>query len=313
MRKLVEYGAYRALAFLVPLLPRAVLVWLGHRLGALYYMFSARDRRVGMENLRRVFPERRDHRRILRQALKLQAVALLDALWAARLKPESANRYVLVDERRAAEARARIAERGRGAVVATAHFGSWEMLNLGSRGLGLPPATFIARPVRNPLIDRHLRHQRERGGNHLVYRGGALGGCMAALRKGEVACSVIDVAVLAHEGAVFADFLGTPATTSAALPLLAVRRRAPFFFLYCLPLDGGRRYWLDGEEIHVEANPEDLDKEVLRVTAEMNRTLERAVRAHPEAWMWGYKRWKWRPSELPGAYPSYSSWITKHL
>lgn len=312
MRKLVEYGAYRALAFLVPLLPRPLLVWLGHRLGALYYLVSARDRRVGMENLRRVFPERDDHRRILRRALKHQAVALLDALWAVKLTPETARRYVLVDEKKAAESKANIDAHGRGAVVATAHFGSWEMLNLGSRGLGFPAATFIARSVRNPLIDRHLRKQRERSGNRLVYRGAALGGCMAALRRGEIACSVIDVAVLAHEGAVFVDFLGTPATTSAALPLLAVRRQSPLYFLYCLPIDGGRRYWLDGDEIPIRAGA-DQEEEVLRVTAEMNRALERAVLAHPEAWMWGYKRWKWRPSEMPGAYPSYSSWITRHF
>jgi KDO2-lipid IV(A) lauroyltransferase len=312
MRRLLEYGAYRLLAFLVPLLPRAAVVWLGHRLGALYALLSPRDRRAGMENLRRVFPERADHRRVLRRSLKLQAVALLDALWAAKLSPEEATRHLSADPEKVRSVRERIRDNGRGAVVATAHFGSWEMLNLSSRAFGFPPATFIARPVRNPWIDRHLRRQRERGGNHLVYREKALGGCIAALRRGEVACSVIDIAVLPDEGGLFVDFLGTPACTSAALPLLAVRRGAPLFFLVCRPIDGGRRYELDGDEIPVEREA-DPDAEVLRLTRELNRALEREIRAHPEAWMWGYKRWKWRPSEMPGAYPSYSSWLTKHL
>lgn len=310
MRRLLEYGLYRILAFLVPFLPRPALVWVGHRLGAAYYALSARDRRVGMENLRRVFPDRTDHRRILRRSLKLQAVALLDALWAAGMKPELAARHVRADERQVREAHERI--RARGGVVATAHFGSWEMLNLSSRAFGLPAATFIARPVRNDLIDAHLRRQREKGGNRLVYRAQALGACMAALRRGEAVCSVIDIAVLPDEGGVFVDFLGTPASTSAALPMLAVRRAAPLYFLTCRPLDGGRRYLLEGEEIPIRRDA-DPDEEVLRVTRELSAALERAVRAHPEAWMWGYKRWKWRPSELPGAYPSYSSWLTKKL
>lgn len=312
MRRLLEYALYRTLACLVPLLPRPALVWLGHRLGALYYAWSARDRRVGIENLRRVFPERTDHRRILRESLKLQAVALLDALWASGMRPERAARHVGADEEQIRTVRAQVASGGRGVVVATAHFGSWEMLNLSSRAFGLPPATFIARPVRNPLIDRHLRRQREKGGNRLVYREQALGGCMAALRRGEAACSVIDIAVLPDEGGIFVDFLGTPACTSAALPLLAARRGAPLFFLVCRPIDGGRRYHLDGVEIPVRAGAEP-DAEVPRLTQELSRALERAVRAHPEAWMWGYKRWKWRPSEMPGAYPSYSSWLTKEL
>jgi Kdo2-lipid IVA lauroyltransferase/acyltransferase len=186
------------------------------------------------------------------------------------------------------------------------------MLNLCSRALGFPRATFIARPVRNPLIDRHLRQERERGGNRLVYRAEALGGCMAALRRGEVACSVIDISVLPDEGGIFVDFLGTPACTSAVLPLLSVRRSRLLYFLVCRPVDGGRRYRFEGEEIPL-SDGADADAEVPRLTRELNAALERAVLAHPEAWMWGYKRWKWRPSEMPGAYPSYSSWLTKHL
>ncbi len=312
MRRLLEYALYRVLALLVPLLPRWALVWFGHRLGALYYAWSARDRRVGLENLRRVFPERKDHRLILRRSLKLQAVALLDALWAARMRPEHALRYVGADPGRMQAVLERIAAKRRGTVVATAHFGSWEMLNLSSRAFGLPRATFIARPVRNPLIDRHLRRQREQGGNTLVYREQALGGCLAALRRGDAVCSVIDIAVLPDEGGIFVDFMGTPACTSAALPLFAVRRDAPLFFLICCPLDGGRRYVLDGGEIPVRRDA-DPDAEVKRLTQELSRSLEEAIRAHPEAWMWGYKRWKWRPSEMPGAYPSYSSWLTKQL
>ncbi len=312
MRRVLEYALYRLLAFLVPLLPRSAMVWFGHRLGALYYAWSARDRRVGMENLRRVFPDRTDHRRILRRSLKLQAVALLDALWAANMRPERAARYVDADGEQIRAVREQIAATRRGVVVATAHFGSWEMLNLSSRAFGFPPATFIARPVRNALIDRHLRRQREKGGNRLVYREQALGGCVAALRRGEVACSVIDIAVLPDEGGIFVDFLGTPASTSAALPLLAVRREALLFFLVCRPVHGGRRYRLEGEEIPVRRD-NDPDAEVRRLTQELSRALERAIRAHPEAWMWGYKRWKWRPSEMPGAYPSYSSWLTKQL
>lgn len=312
MRRILEYALYRALAFLVPLLPRPALVWLGHRLGALYYAWSARDRRVGLENLRRVLPGRKDHRRILRQSLKLQAVALLDALWASGVRRERAARCVTADDEQIRAVREQIAASRNGVVVATAHFGSWEMLNLSSRAFGFPPATFIARPIRNALIDGHLRRQREKGGNRLVYRAQAIGGCMAALRRGEAACSVIDIAVLPEEGGIFVDFLGTPACTSAALPLLAARRGALLFFLVCRPVDGGRRYRLDGVEIPVRADA-CPDAEVARLTQELSRALEQAVRAHPEAWMWGYKRWKWRPSEMPGAYPSYSSWLTKQL
>jgi lauroyl/myristoyl acyltransferase len=181
------------------------------------------------------------------------------------------------------------------------------MLNLAGRGLGFPKATFVARPVRNARVDRHLRRSRERTGNRLAYRAEALPACIAALRRGEIACSVIDMSIRPAEGGVFAPFLGTAALTSAALPLLAVRRGCPLVLALCRPLEGGLRYALDLEEIAADRGA-DREAETLRLVREMNRALERRVRAAPEAWIWGYKRWKVRPSELPGDYPTYALW-----
>jgi lauroyl/myristoyl acyltransferase len=49
------------------------------------------------------------------------------------------------------------------------------------------------------------------------------------------------------------------------------------------------------------------------VSTELNQRLERKLREHPEAWIWNYKRWKWRPCESPGGiYPSYALWVHPH-
>ncbi len=307
MRQLLEYVGYRLLALIVPLLPRRAAVWLGRRLGALYFVLDPRGRNVAFQNIRRVFPERKDHAAILLESQRLQAVALLDALWSRRLSPARARRHVTIAPADEALVRELVA-RGRGLLIATAHFGSWEMFNLAVGAMGFPRATFIARPVRNPRIDRHLRRMRERTGNELVYREDAILKCAGALRRGEIVCSVIDMAVAPAEGAIFADFFGAPAMTSAALPALAVRRRAPLLFAVCRPLDKGRSYSIEGRAIPVREG-EDRDAETVRLTRAINEALEEAVRAHPEAWIWSYKRWKYRPSEDPGAYPDYALWV----
>ena len=232
MRRLLEYAGYRALAFLAPLMPRRMAVWLGRRLGGLYFLVSARARRVGMENLRRIFPDRNDHRALLRESAREHGVALIDALWSARLDTDTVSEYFEFPQGHFDLFQECLA-RGRGVIIATAHFGSWEMLNLAAGMLGLPRATFIARPVRNARIDRHLRKMRERTGNRLVYRDAALPACVGALRRQEIVCSVIDMAIMPAEGGIFVDFCGTPALTSGALPLLAVRRKAPLIFAVC--------------------------------------------------------------------------------
>ena len=99
-----------------------------------------------------------------------------------------------------------------------------------------------------------------------------------------------------------------PALTSSALPLLAHRRKAPMGFITCRPVDKGRRYLVEVEKIEVDYDAEQKD-EVPRLTQAMSRALENAIRRHPEPWIWGYKRWKSRPSELPEGYPDYSLWV----
>jgi KDO2-lipid IV(A) lauroyltransferase len=303
VRDRIEYAVYLLLAWLVPLMPRRAMVWFGRRLGGLYYIFDRRGRSVGLENLARVFPERDDRERILRESLRLQGVALLDILWARRLTKGNVHEYL---DLRHSEFADRIMA-GDGAVCATAHYGSWEMLLSGGGLQGLPRTTFIAREIRNPLIDRRMTRLREQTGNKLVYREGAIIGCMSALKKGETVCAVIDMTIRPEQGAVYADFFGTPALTTTAMAMLAVRRKKPLYFVATRPVDKGYRYEFVWEEIEVDPGA-GRDEETLRLTAELNRALERLIRRYPEPWIWTYKRWKARPTEIPGDYPSYALW-----
>ncbi len=177
--------------------------------------------------------------------------------------------------------------------------------------LGSPKSTLIARKLPNARIDRHMTKLRERTGNKMVYRQNALMACLRAVKRGEIAGSVIDMNVLPDRGGVFADFLGTPALTSPALAALAVRTGVPLYFMVCEPIGHGHRYRLRTEQIEVERTG-DRDADVARATLELNRALERAIRRNPEPWIWNYKRWKWRPSEMNGAFPKYSTWIHDH-
>ena len=87
---------------------------------------------MGLENLGRALPERKDHRWILLESLRLQGAALLDALWSSRLTDERAQDLLDADPESEQLIRDLLG-RGHGLVMATAHFGSWEMLNLGAR------------------------------------------------------------------------------------------------------------------------------------------------------------------------------------
>ena len=306
LRHVLEYLAYRAIGWLIPLLPRGAAVWFGRRLGGLYLIVSKRSRDVARENLARALPDHPEPRRLLRESFRLQGVVAVDMLWSRRLDEKSVARYVEW-EPAAWQTITEGLEEGRGLVTATGHYGSWEMLNLAGGAL-LPRSTVIARAFDNPWIDARIKRERERTGNRLVYRENALVKCLSALRKKEIVCSVIDMMVVPWQGAIYVDFFGMPALTSSALPLLAHRRKAPMGFITCRPIEKGRRYRVEIEKVDVDYDA-DQEVEVPRLTQAMSHALERVIRRHPEPWIWGYKRWKSRPSEIPSGYPDYSLWI----
>jgi len=182
VRKRIEYVLYRVLAAVVPLVPRSILVFAGRRFGFMYYLFDRRVREAGKENLARFRPDLNANA-VLREGARLQAVALLDALWAKRLNPQRARKYFHVKPEDEALLH-KLRDEGRGLVLATAHFGSWEMLNVAAGAMGLPRATVIARTLNNTYVDRHLVKQREATGNRIVHRDQAAMACIAALRAG---------------------------------------------------------------------------------------------------------------------------------
>jgi KDO2-lipid IV(A) lauroyltransferase len=306
VRSRIEYLFYGMIAAVVPLLPRWLLVPFGRSLGSLFYWLDRRGRETGMENLRRFLPGA-DPKRVLREGARLQAVALLDALWSRRLTPGRARAClevtaevtVTVDE---------LAARDKGMVLATAHFGSWEMLNVASGAMGLPKSTVIARRLDNRHIDASVRKARERTGNKITYRERATIDCLGALKRRELVCSVIDMGVRPHEGGQWVDFMGLPAMTSVVLPFLAHRLRAPLAFIAAVPVNKGMRYRLEITEVPIDYDA-DRKTEVPRAARELNRLLEDYVRSMPEAWIWNYKRWKLRPTEHCGSYPTYSHWV----
>ncbi len=100
------------------------------------------------------------------------------------------------------------------------------------------------------------------------------------------------------EGGQFAPFFGHPANTMVLLSKLAIRSGAPVFLLYAERLSRGRGY-----QLHFERLPDAVGHEPLADSlAALNRTLEQAIRHHPEQYLWSYKRFKRQPPGHPPVY-----------
>lgn len=189
----------------------------------------------------------------------------------------------------------RAQSRGRGVLVATAHFGNWE-LSAFTHALMTAPMNVVVRPLDNPRVDRFVEHRRAISGNHIISKRDAAREILRALKRNEAVGILIDQNTAAEEG-VFIDFFGVQACANAGFAKLAHHSGAAVVPGYALWSHDEKRYVLHfDEEIPMTGN-------VAADTQRIHTHLESVIRRHPEQYLWIHRRWKTRPPGQPPLYP----------
>ena len=183
---------------------------------------------------------------------------------------------------------------GKGVLVATGHFGNWE-LSAFAHAYMTVPMHIVVRPIDNARIDALVEQRRELSGNRAIAKKDAARGILRALASGDAVGVLIDQNTTPDQG-VFIDFFGVKACAGSALVKLAHHSSAAVVPGYALWSDKEQRYVL-----HFEPAVE-MTGDVLEDTQRVHARLEAAIRKHPEQWLWIHRRWKTRP---PGERPIY--------
>src|SRR5262249_5493212 len=145
------------------ILPKGAGAAVGRRTAPLLLGLSRRRRRLLLENLARAFPDasRDEIRRIARTSIENLGAAFFEFLEVSRWTEQDVRaRLTYEGVENLAAARAR----GRGVILLSAHFGSWEVGALAAGLLG-EPISSVVRPLDNPKLEAELTRRRMRFGN----------------------------------------------------------------------------------------------------------------------------------------------------
>ena len=129
--------------------------------------------------------------------------------------------------------------RGRGVVLATVHYGDWELACLNSGLAGLP-IMMVTEPLANPRLTAMFDRLRGCTGNKVVPPKYAVLKLFRGLRRGERVAVMCDVNGRRGRGGVWADFFGRPVFNGVAAAELALRTNAAVVFVASMPQPGGR-------------------------------------------------------------------------
>jgi KDO2-lipid IV(A) lauroyltransferase len=271
------YLGYRTARWLSLRLPSRSAFGLAERLADLQWRRSAVDRAAVRSNLALALGALpADDAPVVREVFRHFARYLVEFF---RLHAVS-DPAVRVD---GAEHLRRAAERGRGAIILTAHLGNWEAGAVLIRRMGFP-VSVVALPHREPRLNRLFDDQRRRNGLDVIPLGAdAIRHCLERLRRGDL-LGILGDRIFTKGGGVPVRLGGREVLLPRGPAILSARSGAPLIPSFLLR-EGRWAFRLCVEPPLSVSGPGDLSTRIRRLTQAYADVLERYLTRYPEQWL----------------------------
>jgi KDO2-lipid IV(A) lauroyltransferase len=291
MNEWLEYLPFRLLAWLAGGLTFRGAGRVGRFLGNVAFRCTSFRQQVTRENLTKAFPllPAEEITRIAAGAYRNYATTLLEMLWAGTASEEELRAVLrLANPSVPRDALAR----GKGLILLSGHFGSWELIvNALALHLGSPVHVIVQRQ-RNTRINGLIDRRRRRFGSTTVEMGNAVREAVKALRNGKIVALLGDQS--GSKEAAFVDFFGRPAATHRGAAAFSLKTGAPIVMFFFIRQANGT-YETAFEEVNREGLDAGGEKEIEELTRRHTAILEKYIRRYPDHWLWMHKRWKHNP------------------
>jgi KDO2-lipid IV(A) lauroyltransferase len=278
----------------VVLLPFALQLRLGKRLGALAWHFARSRRRIAARNVELCFPElsaaERDE--LVQKHFEALGASVVETAMGWFGSRETIRRVVRIE---GASHLHEALERGKGLILYSAHFTSIEFCFPALRPL-CPRLTGMYKAQRNPVMTRIMNRGRARNVDELISKDNVRA-MLRNLKRNAVVWYAADQSY-GGKGSELIPFFSQPAMTNTAVWRMARSTGAavlPYFFRR-LPDDSGYVATIGAP---LEGFPsDDAAGDVHRLIGR----LESYIRLCPEQYWWVHKRFKGRPEPYPDVY-----------
>ncbi len=286
IKHLLEYAALRLVAAGISLLPLHSARAAGRSIGLFINFLLGGRANIGRKNLLASFPDMSVD----------QADALIKKCWenlgegaADFIKMPAMTRENIFKNAdvQGLEHLQKSYDTKKGALIVTAHYGSWELGGKVWPMSGFKTAV-VARRVKNPWVNAWATAIRSCAGVRVILARDAVRESIRWLKGGNLLAILIDHRVA--EGGLQVPFFGRPALTTGLPAFLALRYQIPVHMV---------RAWREGETVRVRVEPamdfaglSASEADIAEATSRMTQVVECWVRERPEAWLWIHNRWK---------------------
>jgi KDO2-lipid IV(A) lauroyltransferase len=258
----------------------------------LYYLCPIRKRTI-INNMRQVFGDRPSATDIRKLAQSFYSHFLrsirenLSLIWVSK------SRHVKNVDIIGVEHMLKAAEKQKGILVMTGHFGNWEYAGLAAirQFEEFRDRFHIIRKTLNVGLERMIVQRHLKSGLRIIRREDALSQALDALANNDAIIYVMDQHASTGPKSVRVELFGAPAGTNRSLGLMAAHTGAPVIPATSYRTPEGRHVMRFHAPVELVSH-DDPTTELRLNTRKFNQIIERFVLEHPEQWFWMHKRWK---------------------
>lgn len=279
------YYLMKVLSAIACALPRSVCEVLGRALGAFAWIFVPKKRKVlAKQQIIDCFGvDEREAERLARASSVRFGPMLMEVLRFPVIKKHAAD-YVRIEGLE--KLQAGMAD-GRGAIIAAAHSGNWELMG-GAFAMAGIPLVGVAKK-QSSGADRFIMEYRELIGMHITYRTGVRE-MFDMLKEGWAIGLIMDQDISPRDG-VLVDFFGRPTNTAAGAASMARFQGVPIFTSFMHREADGTHTLVVGGPYYVEKT-KDKRADIKNMTQLLSNEIEAHIKKYPEEWFWLHDRWK---------------------
>lgn len=282
----MAYYFAKLASWLCCLLPAGLAEWLGQTLGKLTWLAVPKKRKkMGIENAMLCLGvDEKDAECIVRASWVRFGPMIFEVMRFPILKDKT-REFVTIE---GADILREGLDLGRGAVIATAHSGNWELMGGALSAAGFP-IVGVAMRQKEAGFDRFINEQRRLVGMHITYKDNVRE-MFDMLKQGWAIGLLADQDSSLRDG-IFFDWFGRETNFVQGPAVIARYRNAPLFPGFITRDAKGNHRIIIHPPIFV---PKTRDKEadIRWAMIEVSKYQEEHIRKYPEEWFWLHDRWK---------------------
>lgn len=290
MRDYIYLGLYKSFGFLLSFLPRQLTIKLMYGLAWFAYTVSKKHQHIISKNLDLAFNHTLDE--VEKKRIGISAfMNLIDTTFGIIERDSMTKAEVIENVTFEGEEIVRkYQDENKKIIFVTGHQGNWELL---SQSIAIKfnlTLVGVGRKLDSSLMDTILKENRERFNVEMVYKKGAVKGCIKSLSENKAVGILIDQA-LGKDQSITVKLFGKDATHT---PIASILSRK--FGIDLIPAFISTN---DYKNYHVKVYPpiksiktEDQEDDLDKLTQAQADVMEKVMREHPDEWFWMHKRWK---------------------